>query len=118
MIRHLLVLAVICLSFGLASAQDILLEAEDFTASYNEGGNPILRVSCSGASGGLALEGLDYPGDWIELSLTIWNGSFTDTIRSAGLLDSASVLRSTIFGADPFGNDLTSVFPTYGLGIG
>jgi hypothetical protein len=116
--RLLLVVGLVCFASGLASAQDILVEAESFTGSYNAGGASILWVSCSGASGGMAVEGLDYPGDWIEVALNIWNGSFADSMRSAGLLDSASTLRSTVFSAGPGGGDLTSLFSTYGLGIG
>jgi hypothetical protein len=101
-----------------AHAHDIIVEAEDFVASHNEGGAVIQWVACTAASGGKALEGLDYPGDWIELTLVIWNGSFTDSIRSAGLPDSASTLRSLVSGAGPAGGDLNSVFSTYGMGIG
>jgi hypothetical protein len=116
--RLLLVFGLCCLAPWLASAQDIIIEAETYIASHNEGGNSIVWVSCSAASGGKALEGIDYPGDWIEVSLNVWNGSFTDELRSAGLLDSASVLEATIFGGGPGGSDLNSVFNTYGLGIG
>jgi hypothetical protein len=107
-----------CLVAAAANAHDVLVEAEAFTASHNEGGSSILSVYCGAASGGMAVEGLDYPGDWIEVPLTIWNGSFTDSIRSAGLLDSASTLGSVVIGAGPGGTDLASIFSTYGLGIG
>jgi hypothetical protein len=101
-----------------ANAQGIIVEAEAYSAYHNEGGNPIMWVDCGAASGGRAVEGLDYPGDWIEVALTIGNGSFTDRIRSAGLFDSTSTIGSTVFGAGPGGVDLNSTFSTYGLGIG
>ena len=118
MVRMLLIVGLVSLVTGAAYAQGIIVEAETFTASHNEGGNSILWVDCSAASGGRAVEGFDYPGDWIEVTLAIENGSFTDKIRSAGLFDSTSSIRSTVFGAGPGGADLTSVFTTYGLGIG
>ena len=54
----------------------------------------------------------------VPYSNRIENGSFTDKIRSAGLVDLTSSIRSTVFGAGPGDVDLTSVFTTYGLGIG
>lgn len=116
--RLLLVVGLVCFATGAAHAQGIIVEAETFTAYHNEGGNSIQWVDCDAASGGRAVEGFDYPGDWIEVTLTIWNGSFTDKIRSAGLFDSTSSIRSTILGAGPGGVDLNSFFDTYGLGIG
>ena len=116
--RLLAALAMICLAAGAVSGQGILVEAETFISYHNEGGDIPIVVSCSAASNGLAVEGFDYPGDWIEVSLTVWNGSFTDSITSAGLLDSASTIRATIFGAGPGGSQLTSSFSTYGAGIG
>ena len=47
------------------------LEAESMIASNNLGGDPIAIVSCSGASGGHAVYGLDNPGEWIEVRLEI-----------------------------------------------
>ena len=118
MARMLLIVGLVSLAVGAAYAQGIIVEAETFTAYHNEGGNSIMLVDCSAASGGRAVEGFDYPGDWIEVMLTIENGSFTDSIRSAGLLDLTSSIRSTVFGAGPGGVDLSSLFSTYGLGIG
>jgi hypothetical protein len=103
---------------GAASAHALIVEAEDFVAYHDEGGVGIYRKSCSAASGGLSVEGFDTVGDWIEVQLTVAaNGSFTDTLRSAGLLDSASVITSTVFGCGPSGEDLVSDFSTLGLGI-
>ncbi len=116
--KMLLLVGLVSLATGAAYAQGIIVEAETFTAYHNEGGNSIMWIDCSAASGGRAVEGLDYPGDWIEVTLAIENGSFTDRIRSAGLVDLTSSIRSTVFGAGPGDVDLTSVFTTYGLGIG
>ena len=59
---------------GVASAaSELRLEAEDFEAygSYNVGGMDITASYCSYASGGLAVDGLDMPDEWIKLKLTI-----------------------------------------------
>jgi len=117
-LTRLLVLAPIVLLLpGLAFG--LVLEAEDFVAYHDEGGVSIYVVSCSGASGGLAVEGFDTVGDWIELDLEIAEaGSFVDTLRSAGLLVEESDLMITYLGAGPEGSDLTSTFHTFGQGIG
>ncbi len=102
-----------------ALALAFALEAEDFVASHDEGGVSIYVTSCSGASGGLAVEGFDFVGDWIELSLNLSQpGSFVDTLRSAGLLEAENDVRITYVGAGPEGSDLTSSFHTVGFGIG
>ena len=116
--KLLLIAGLVCSLCGGALAQGLMVEAETYGASHDEGGIPIQVVTCSAASGGRAVEGFDYPGDWLEVTLTIGTGSFTDNIRSAGMFDSTSSQRSTILGADPAGKDLVSHFSTYGLGIG
>jgi hypothetical protein len=103
----------------LASAQIIIIEAEDYIASNDIGGAVIQTVLCSAASGGEAVEGFDTPGEWIEVILNASHaGSFADWIRSAGLNNYESDLRSTIFGGGPGGADLVSAYHTVGLGIG
>jgi hypothetical protein len=107
-----------CLLCFATGARGITIEAEGFVASHNEGGNSIVEATCSAASGGKAVEGFDYPGDWIEVVLVVGeSGSFTDTLRSAGLIDSLSSERSTIYGCGPSGEDLVSSFAAVGMGI-
>ena len=119
MARLLLVLFFLALLSLTASAESIWVEAETFTASYDAGGLGIYVTGCSGASGGQAVEGFDYPGDWIELKLTIGeNGAFTDSLRSGGLSMEESDIRATVFGAGPVGENLVSDFHTLGYGIG
>lgn len=102
-----------------SSAYCIVIEGETFVASQDLGGLPIAWTYCSGASGGKAVDGLDIPGEWIELVLETPDvGSFTDSLRSAGLLDEESDLRSTVVNGGPGGTDLVSSFHTVGLGIG
>ena len=110
--------ALVCSMCVAAGAHSTTIEAESFVAWHDEGGNVIQRVTCGAASGGEAVEGFDHPGDWIEVVFELGApGSFTDTLRSAGLLDSVSTIRSTVYGCGPSGEDLVSWFTTVGLGI-
>ena len=118
MSRLLAIAVLACLLCPGASVQCMIIEAESFVASHNEGGNAIVEATCSAASGGKAVEGFDYPGDWIEVVLVVGaNGSFADNLRSAGLVDSVSEQRATIYGCGPLGEDLVSPFSTVGMGI-
>jgi hypothetical protein len=102
-----------------SAAQAIIVEAESYVASYNIGGNPIYIVSCSYASGGLAVDGFDTPGEWIEVAVSIPEiYGYADSLRSAGDTGIQSDLRATIFGADPYGGDVISNYHTVGQGIG
>jgi hypothetical protein len=68
------------------------IEAENFEVSIDAGGLPIsasFDTSCgSGSSGGGSVDGLDYPGDWIQMWL-----SFPDPIVFRNSLRSASEIR-------------------------
>ena len=119
MAKLLLTPLLVVLLCAAAGAQSILLEAEDYIASHNEGGSTIYPTQCGGASNGRAVEGFDYPGDWIELTLDLSeNGAFEDSLRSGGLLLEESDIRSTVFAAGPSGEDQISAFHTIGDGIG
>ena len=79
--RHLAQLAVaVVLLVGLSgasiAAEDLRLEAEEFPAygSYNIGGENIRESYCSYASGGLAVDGLDIPGEWFKLKVSFARG--------------------------------------------
>jgi hypothetical protein len=116
--RLLWIAVVVCVLPVAAAAQGIVIEAETFVATHDEGGSGIYITSCSAASGGLAVEGFDYPGDWIEVSLHVdANGSYADVLRSAGLYGLESTLAATVYGCGPYGEDLVSAFSTLGLGI-
>ncbi len=119
MARMLFVLGAATLLCVSASAQSIIIEAESYVASYDAGGVSIYITTCTGASGGYAVEGYDTPGDWIEVVLNMSDaGSFADSLRSAGELYEESDHQSTIFGAGPGGDDVISTYHTYGYGIG
>jgi hypothetical protein len=109
-----------CLSGATVTfAYTLTLQAEDYIASHNAGGADFYVTSCSEASNGLAVEGYDYPGDWIELKLVISQAEgYVDSLRSAADYEAEAVHELTIFG--PGGVPLAehSTYNTYGRGIG
>jgi hypothetical protein len=116
--RSLMILGLVLL-LASSQAHALVIEAESFVASHNAGGDPIVVISCSAASGNYAVEGFDSPGDWIELVLNVPAiYGYVDTLRSAGYLYYESNLRTTVFGADPNGGDVVSAYHTIGAGIG
>lgn len=58
------------------AAEDLRLEAEEFQAygSYDIGGEAIRESYCSYASGALAVDGLDVPGEWFKLKVSFASG--------------------------------------------
>jgi len=66
-------------------AGDILIEAEDMIDSHDLLGAPIAIVTCSAASGGLAVDGWDREGEWIDLRLDLTTAAcLSEGVRSAG----------------------------------
>ncbi|MGQ9604106.1 MAG: hypothetical protein ACUVUU_07815 [bacterium] len=115
---RIVVIILACLFIIPVIAEAITIEAEGFISSHDEGGVAIYVVACSGASGGYAVEGFDYVGDWIEIAFSIaQSATFIDSLRSAGLLYEESDIIATYLGAGPGSSDLTSIFHTVGKGI-
>ena len=72
--------------FAPIQAQGILLEAEDFFTYGNIPGGyrPIRVVSCSAASGGYGVDGIDVDGEYIKWKLELETSfCFVDSLRSA-----------------------------------
>ena len=83
----LLLLAAFCLwSAGPATAETVIqLEAENMAAWYNTAGLAIVPVACGAARGGMAADGVDTPGEYIEWPLTLTQDLvFRDSLRTAG----------------------------------
>ncbi len=106
---------------GMAASQgEARLEAEDFVAKDEHGAIPIQIKVCSGASQGLAVDGLDVAGEWIawEISL-VERYCFRDSLRSAG---SVKAVRTFItqFERMPYEEivDADTVVTLPGSGIG
>jgi hypothetical protein len=101
-----------------AAGSPIILEAEDYIGSFNVGGEPFYVTFCSGASGGLAVEGYDYPGDYIDFMVVLPQaGTYNDTLRSGGLLYEFSSHFAT-FRRPNSGTLAYSQYHTMGMGIG
>ncbi len=70
-----------------ARAGTVRVEAEDMVAAGNLGGDDIRITTCSAASQGLAVDGLDREGEWLRVPLVLEEGGcLVDSLRSAGLL--------------------------------
>ena len=118
MIRMLSMLFIIAVLAPTVDGQSVIVEAETFVAWHNEGGIAFDITACGSASGGYALEGLDYIGDWVEIVVDIPEmGAYADSLRSAGLTGVQSQLLATVFSAGPEGGNLTSDYHTTGYGI-
>ena len=116
---RLLFLVVVILLAATTASHAITVEAENLVGSFNAGGDDIYVIACSGASGGMAVEGVDTAGDWIEIMVAVTDTyGYADSLRSAGNLNQQSNLALTIFGGAPGGADVTSDYHPIGLGIG
>lgn len=114
----LLAISMLALLGTQALAVPVILEAEDYVASYDAGGVAIHVTACGGASGGLAVEGYDYPGDWIELKVSILEtGAYSDMFRSASddMVYGDHLASIRVEGGNPFA---TSTYQTLGMGVG
>jgi hypothetical protein len=96
------------------------IEAESMIAAHNLGGAAIAVVSCSGASGAHAIQGLDSPGEWIEVRLELPTATaFLDSLRSAGLAGQVRHFAvQFLTGDDPTGAPGDTVTSGPGLGFG
>lgn len=117
-------LSTIVIAFPLAVVQvafpqTLRLEAEDFIASHNIGGGDVYIRSCSAASGGYAVDGLDREGEWIQLALELSEGlCFVDSLRSAGSLGTVRTYAIHIERASPsylWAADTVSTIPGSGI---
>jgi len=102
-----------------AWALSVTIQADAYIDSYNAGGTELYVTSCGGASNGLAVEGYDHPGDWIELKLVITHGGdYVDSLRSAGDDLAGAEHLVTVFGPGGVPLETTSSYTTMGMGIG
>ena len=107
-----------------ACRADFRFEAESAVAAgrvHNEGGAADLFVKqCAGASGGLAVEGMDFPGDWIEFDLELGAPfCFQDSVRCAGVLDASWHFHVLVFAQGEIYPVVTDTLPQImGRGIG
>jgi hypothetical protein len=80
-------LAVLAVAPPVHAALPLRIEAENYVASYNAGGDAISVGSCSSASGFLVALGVDAVDDWVECAFTMASAdSFRFGLASAGNL--------------------------------
>ncbi len=92
----MIILLLLALPVLRADAEIIKIEAEDFFSSGEIPGcgEPITAHVCQGASGGLAADGVDCDGEWIQLHLTVAVAdSFFLGLRSAGMAGDVRTFR-------------------------
>lgn len=111
-------LAALCIAPSIVLAQRQLIEAEDFSTSYDWGGAAIQALPLSGCSGGYFLYGLDTPGEWVEYELGVnASGVFGFTMTCRGTLNRPYALKLAFFPAGG-GPASTVEFSFVGEGFG
>jgi hypothetical protein len=77
----LAVLTVLAAAHCAFAASELRIEAESFEpyGYYDIGGYEVEVAYCSYASGQLAVDGLDLPGEWFKLKVTFYDGGCYET---------------------------------------
>jgi hypothetical protein len=111
-------LALLCTAPA-GAEEAIFVEGEGFKVSQDLGGMPITREYCTSASGHQAADGIDIPGEWIRLPLTITTAGLYDLFVAYQANDGDTVqVRLTIPGSPNEREDIVSDFTLQGYGIG
>ena len=94
-ILTLIIAVLLPLSFSEAGAKDIIIKADQFSDSHNEGLSPLL------ACGDGCLYGLDCNGDWVEYTFSMSEFGTHDTgLYVRGTLNVAFHLQMTLTAMD------------------
>ncbi len=105
-----------------AAAEDLIIEGEEYQSYgwHDLGGVAIHPEYCSGASGYYAASGLDVPGEWIRLKITIpVDGCYRTTIAYQSEYSDHVQLLLRVADAPGPGQELTSEYwLTEGYGFG
>jgi hypothetical protein len=106
---------------GATRAETVIpLEAEDMSGAHNAGGAAISYVGCTAARGGLAVDGVDSPGDYIEWPLSLAQDFvFRDSLRTAGAIGVVrqfAILFLPAGGGPPAASDTLVTLPGAGIG--
>jgi hypothetical protein len=99
------------------------VEIEDYTEGYDdEAGSMLLRSEpCSQASGGHMVRGLDYPGEWIDVPVTVAEaGTYELTLRYASLAGDTLKVTVTVgnCGGESFTDPEVDFVMDQGAGLG
>ena len=104
---------------ALATAQNLLAEAEWYTEAKDLGGALISRVQCSYASNDSAVDYIDIPAESITLEITFpQDGNYVPIVRAACLPDSLSILQLSLRGANLAREEQVSEVEILGSGVG
>ncbi len=108
------------LALAVASAAEpiVQVEGEDYTEYNNIGGNIIQSVYCASASGQLAVDYIDRPGEWILVEATFAEtGCYEPVLAFQTDFGEPALIRLTMIKAAA-GEDIISEFSVVGSGIG
>ncbi len=95
----------------------VTFETESYIASDDRGGLPVYVVPRSGASAGVAVEGLDRVAEWIDIPIQLdYSGSYVISFRHASDEDVTVIL--SIPGSGPKGQDGEWILGLNGGGCG
>ena len=96
----------------------ITVEMEDFLTFYDDGGSKSGIVTCSGASGGKAVEGFDVVGDYMTFQVSFEvPGRYSAALRQAAPYGAHNQVEMSLEGAGPDGSDQEALFDIEGEGI-
>ncbi len=99
--------------------QLIRIEGETFVASHNTGGFNIGVAFCGSASGYYVADGIDQPGEWIELALTLpANTIYTARLAVQGWPGEFNILQLEFLPAAGAGSRSSTEFRFTGIGVG
>jgi hypothetical protein len=81
-----------------AQSVKLKIEGESYTVTNDIAGNPIMSGEVGGCSGGFALLGLDYPGEWVNyVAVFDTLGYYTTSIVCKGTAGITCTLKATFF---------------------
>ncbi|MFH1841615.1 MAG: hypothetical protein ABIF77_00270 [bacterium] len=95
------------------------VEGETYYAWHNIGGRIIQITTCHAASGGLLAAGLDMPGEWLRVQITLPGSTcYEDLVGFMGYDGDENSVRMTMYGPDSWDVAATSEFTFVGAGTG
>jgi hypothetical protein len=97
----------------------IAIEGESYFNHRDHGGGMIRISYCSAASGHYIVDGIDSPGDWIDLELSLpFTGCLDDLIGCQGYYNYTSTIQMSVIDPATSEEILTSDFVLTGQGTG
>jgi hypothetical protein len=118
--KYLVIAAAFVLSLSIpisAYSTKLKIEGESYTSTHDIAGNPIMSGDVGGCSGGYALLGMDWPGEWVNYVVTFDTlGYYSTSVVCKGSAGITCTLKATFFPIMP--GESQSVFYSFvGSGI-